>query len=179
VVSLGGLAFLSGARASVSVAVTVGGALLVQMALRRTIEGAAVSSSAALAWRHMEPLFRAAGRVSPPPSPQVGLTEPGVRPSTVLDARDIVFRHTRRPTPLLCDLSLRIEARDRILLEGPSGAGKSTLGAILAGLRDPESGLVLVDGLDRRTLGYSAGACPPLLSFTRTTCWGRASRSTC
>ena len=42
---------------------------------------------------------------------------------------------------------------ERLLLEGPSGAGKSTLAAIVAGLREPRSGLVLLDGLDMRTLG--------------------------
>jgi ABC-type bacteriocin/lantibiotic exporter with double-glycine peptidase domain len=39
------------------------------------------------------------------------------------------------------------------LLEGPSGGGKSTLATLLLGLRLPESGLVLLGGLDRHTLG--------------------------
>ena len=41
----------------------------------------------------------------------------------------------------------------RLLIEGASGRGKSTLAALVAGLRTPAAGLVLVDGLDRRTLG--------------------------
>jgi ATP-binding cassette subfamily B protein len=41
---------------------------------------------------------------------------------------------------------------DRVLLEGPSG-GKSTLAALLTGLRQPESGLLLLEGLDLPTLG--------------------------
>ncbi len=41
----------------------------------------------------------------------------------------------------------------RLLLEGPSGGGKSTLAAILAGLRRPASGLLLLDGLDAPTHG--------------------------
>ncbi|HQY65281.1 MAG TPA: ATP-binding cassette domain-containing protein, partial [Polyangiaceae bacterium] len=39
------------------------------------------------------------------------------------------------------------------LLQGPSGGGKSTLGALLTGLRAPETGLLLLGGLDRHTLG--------------------------
>jgi len=41
------------------------------------------------------------------------------------------------------------------LLEGVSGSGKSTLASIVAGLRQPDSGLVLAGGLDRPTLGES------------------------
>ena len=42
---------------------------------------------------------------------------------------------------------------DRLVLDGPSGSGKSTLSSLLAGLREPDSGLLLAGGLDRRTLG--------------------------
>ena len=48
---------------------------------------------------------------------------------------------------------MRIHAGDRLLLEGASGGGKSTLAALLSGLRVPESGLLLLGGLDRQTLG--------------------------
>jgi ABC-type multidrug transport system fused ATPase/permease subunit len=36
---------------------------------------------------------------------------------------------------------------------GPSGSGKSTLAALLAGLRRPDSGLLLFHGLDPDTIG--------------------------
>jgi ATP-binding cassette subfamily B protein len=49
--------------------------------------------------------------------------------------------------------SLRVRRGDRLLLQGPSGGGKSTLASLLTGLRVPESGLLLLDGLDRPTLG--------------------------
>ena len=39
------------------------------------------------------------------------------------------------------------------MLEGKSGGGKSTLVALLVGLREPNSGTLLVDGSDRATLG--------------------------
>ena len=39
------------------------------------------------------------------------------------------------------------------MLQGGSGGGKSTLAAILAGLRTPSNGLLLLQGLDLRTLG--------------------------
>jgi ABC-type bacteriocin/lantibiotic exporter with double-glycine peptidase domain len=48
---------------------------------------------------------------------------------------------------------LRVLAGDRLLLEGPSGGGKSTLASLLTGMRLPDSGLLLLGGLDRQTLG--------------------------
>ncbi|MDC0685548.1 ATP-binding cassette domain-containing protein [Sorangium atrum] len=51
---------------------------------------------------------------------------------------------------------MRIAAGDRILLEGPSGGGKSTLSALLSGLRAPDAGLLLLNGLDRHMLGAAA-----------------------
>ena len=44
------------------------------------------------------------------------------------------------------DLTLRLQAGERIALVGPSGAGKSTLLRLLAGLYEPASGQVAIDG---------------------------------
>src|ERR1035438_7958818 len=46
--------------------------------------------------------------------------------------------------PLFLDISLTVEDGDRIGLIGPNGAGKSTLLALLAGLVEPDSGLLSV-----------------------------------
>jgi iron(III) transport system ATP-binding protein len=44
------------------------------------------------------------------------------------------------------DLSLQIEAKERVVLFGPSGCGKSTVLYLIAGLVVPESGYVLLNG---------------------------------
>ena len=54
---------------------------------------------------------------------------------------------------MLQAIDLAVSPGERLLLEGPSGGGKSTLTALLAGSRVPESGLLLLHGLDRETLG--------------------------
>jgi ATP-binding cassette subfamily B protein len=57
---------------------------------------------------------------------------------------------------VLRDATLHIRRGDRLLLEGPSGGGKSTLAALLAALRRPDAGLLLLRGLDPQTLGVEA-----------------------
>ncbi|MBX3018607.1 MAG: ABC transporter ATP-binding protein [Bdellovibrionaceae bacterium] len=51
-------------------------------------------------------------------------------------------------TPVLNDISLRIESGEFFSLLGPSGCGKTTLLRILAGLEKPDAGKVLFNGRD-------------------------------
>jgi ATP-binding cassette subfamily B protein len=117
------------------------------------VQGMADLAGAAIAWRQAKPMFDAAARpeVLAPPSPQT--QAPVVGEPAVLEAHDLVFRHPRRDRAVLDGISLTLRAGDRVLLEGPSGGGKSTLASILTGLRAPDSGMVLMDGADRPTLG--------------------------
>jgi ATP-binding cassette subfamily B protein len=103
------------------------------------------------------PLFQAAARPQVP-TPPVLVPVPGGGGDTagkppVLEAHDLVFRYRARGEPVLRGISLRLGAGERLLLQGPSGGGKSTLATLLTGLRLPESGLLLLGGLDRQTLG--------------------------
>jgi ATP-binding cassette subfamily B protein len=75
------------------------------------------------------------------------------RGGLVLEARDLEVRPRGRPRPLLAGARLALRDGDRVLLEGASGAGKSTLAALLCGERQPDSGLLLLGGLDLPTLG--------------------------
>ncbi|CAN7204252.1 ABC transporter ATP-binding protein [Pseudoduganella sp. LjRoot289] len=58
------------------------------------------------------------------------------------------YRRGGQHVPVLTDITLDIQAGDFTALMGPSGSGKSTLLNLIAGIDKPDSGLLLVDGLD-------------------------------
>ncbi len=75
--------------------------------------------------------------------------------SVVLDAID--FRYPSRPqTPALDHLSIQIAAGETVAIVGPSGAGKTTLFQLLLRFYDPQSGRILLDGVDIRQLDLHA-----------------------
>ena len=143
-------AFVTGAGSPAGLAVGIGGMLLAWRAFKQLANGFWHLAGAAIAWRQVRPLLQAAGRADTPGTVAAATVNPR---STLLEAHDLVFRFRDRSEPVLRGCSLRIDEGDRVLLEGASGGGKSTLASLLAGLRRPESGLLLVDGLDRQTLG--------------------------
>jgi branched-chain amino acid transport system ATP-binding protein len=58
-----------------------------------------------------------------------------------------------RAVPVLFDVSLRVEEGEIVALLGPNGAGKTTTLRTIAGLLQPLSGTVIVDG--RKTAGLT------------------------
>ena len=75
------------------------------------------------------------------------------RSGALVKAQDLAFRFPGRAEAAIDACSFEIRHGDRIHLSGPSGSGKSTLVSLLTGLRTAASGVLLLDGLDRATLG--------------------------
>jgi ATP-binding cassette, subfamily B, bacterial len=151
-------AFIAGHGSPAALAVGLGGMLLAYRAFHKLATGVWHLAGATIAWEQVAPLFQAAARPEVGGSPAFALTpvtgaDSSDGGSTVLEAHELVFRYHDRGAPVLWGCNLRIRAGDRLLLEGTSGGGKSTLAALLSGLRVPESGLLLLRGLDRQTLG--------------------------
>jgi len=146
-------AFLTG-TSSGRLAITMGGILIVHVAWRHLTESLVQISGAAIAWQQVQPLVSAATNLERIPAAVVGATDRDVS-SRLLHARDLVYRYPSRTEPAVHGATLDARTGDRLLLEGPSGGGKSTFASLLAGLRLPDAGLLLVRGLDRRTLGHA------------------------
>ncbi|MDQ3576071.1 MAG: ABC transporter ATP-binding protein/permease [Actinomycetota bacterium] len=69
-----------------------------------------------------------------------------------LSAENLFFGYAGEPSPTLQRITLDVPAGRSIAIVGPTGSGKSTLANVLVRLVDPDSGEVLVDGIDVREL---------------------------
>ncbi len=80
---------------------------------------------------------------------------PGAKPVGEF-RRDIVFDRVSfeydPEIPVIHDANLTIRKGEVVALVGPSGAGKSTLADLVPRFHDPDSGRVLLDGVDLRDL---------------------------
>jgi len=161
VVALMGLmpAFISGTTTTASLAVSMGGMMMANRSLSGITGGLSALARAGVAWMQVSTLFKAAEKKVTTeaflPSTVLNKQTTDGKASRLIEAKQLVFRYRAQGEPILRNTNLTINRGDRILLEGVSGGGKSTLAALLIGLREPESGLLLLNGLDRHTLGNS------------------------
>jgi len=100
-----------------------------------------------------ERVFQLLERPSPITDPPV----PTELPSPVqgrIAYEGVSFRYSGDPkaTPVLDDITLRLEPGEIVALVGPSGAGKTTLVSLLPRFWDVTEGQILLDGRDIRSL---------------------------
>ena len=144
-------AIVANKSAASSVAVTLGGVLLAQTGFKRLTASFLELTGAWVSWKRIAFLFKAAGRTALlGTGPALASAEQYER---VLEAERLSFRYRPEGRPALQSVTMFIRRGDRILLEGPSGGGKTTFASLLSGVREPNAGLLLVNGLDRQTLG--------------------------
>ncbi|KFX67825.1 ABC transporter [Pseudomonas taeanensis MS-3] len=93
-----------------------------------------------------------------------------------LTVQQVTFRYPNQSAPALSNVSLHLNAGERIGIIGRSGSGKSTLARLLMALYSPEEGQILLDNLDLRQLdvadlrhqiGYVAHDLPLLAGSLR------------
>jgi ATP-binding cassette subfamily B protein len=157
IVGLAGLvpAFVGNLDVSATgIAVSLGGILFAQRAFAGIADGLAAGARALVAWTQIGPMFHAARNKT---SSQTYVTLEQIENEAIrtplIDAQAMSFSYPSSNETVIEGADLVIAHGDRILLEGPSGGGKSTLASLLTGLNKPDSGLLLLNGLDRHTLG--------------------------
>ncbi|MEM7028651.1 MAG: ABC transporter ATP-binding protein [Chloroflexota bacterium] len=147
-------AFVTGTGSITGLAIGLGGVLLAYQALQKLTPGLQHLVGAIIAWQQVKILFETASRLERIGSPTFAVkSQKQVPDSTLVEAHRLAFRYLPQSDPILRDCHLHIKQGDQLLLEGPSGGGKSTLAMLLTGLRQPDSGLLLLRGLDQQTLG--------------------------
>jgi ATP-binding cassette subfamily B protein len=141
-----------------ALAISLGGVLLAYRGLRQVAAAGVSLVGAVVSWRAVAPLVGPA-RAEERGVPGLNdLDRSGAQSSEapLIEAERLSFRYPGRSEPVLRECGLVIRRGDRILLEGASGSGKSTLASLLAGLQEPESGLILLRGMDRGSFGIEA-----------------------
>ncbi len=104
-----------------------------------------VSISSAAAVRHIQELLdEPTRRADRPGAPDL----PRITHDITFD--HVTFQYEGSQTPVLDNLSLKLNVGKRIAIVGPSGSGKSTLLNLILRLYVPDEGRVSIDGVDIR-----------------------------
>lgn len=72
-----------------------------------------------------------------------------------IEFRNVRFAYPGRK-PVLKNFNLHIEAGETVAITGENGAGKSTLAHLLMRLHEPDSGRILIDGVDIAGIGLAS-----------------------
>lgn len=72
-----------------------------------------------------------------------------------LETNGLSYRYNSQSAPIFSALSLSVAPGESVAITGASGAGKTTLMKVLCGLFEPDSGRVLINGIDIRQIGIN------------------------
>ncbi|WP_100483563.1 ABC transporter ATP-binding protein [Mycobacteroides abscessus] len=102
----------------------------------------AVENSRAV-FERLNTIITAEAADQPAPAPASAQT-----PAPRIQFRDVAFRYRDADEHVLRGINFTLEPGTTTAIIGPSGSGKSTILSLIAGLQEPESGQILIDGTD-------------------------------
>ena len=104
-------------------------------------------------WSEIVAAAGAAGRIGELLAVRPRIVAPAAKPEGALIFDGVGFAYpTRGEDRALHNLSFAIRPGETVAIVGPSGAGKTTLFQLLLRFYDPQTGRILLDGVDIRTL---------------------------
>ncbi len=81
----------------------------------------------------------------------------------VLELKEITYSYPGTSKPVIKDLNIKVDVNTSVAFVGSTGAGKTTIANIILGLLGPDSGKIIIDGVElteenltswQRNLGY-------------------------
>ena len=72
-----------------------------------------------------------------------------------IEFKNVSYKFADESRPVIDNLSFKITAGQKVALVGKMGSGKSTLSRLIAGILEPSSGAILIDGVDVRQIDQS------------------------
>jgi ABC-type multidrug transport system fused ATPase/permease subunit len=78
----------------------------------------------------------------------VGKATSGPNPGDGIRLEQVTFTYPGNPSPALKNITLHLKPGDKLALVGKNGSGKTTLINLLARMYPPDTGRILLDGLD-------------------------------
>jgi ATP-binding cassette subfamily C protein LapB len=69
-----------------------------------------------------------------------------------IEFKNVSFRYPKASEVTIKDLSFTVEPGEKVAILGKMGSGKSTIARLLCGLYQPDSGSILIDGVDIRQI---------------------------
>ncbi|RFA26398.1 hypothetical protein CAI21_17080 [Alkalilimnicola ehrlichii] len=125
----------------------VSGPVLVLLALAALAAAEAVAPLPQ-AWQHLGRTRAAASRLLELGDEPIAVGSRQAPADNTLCLQQASFRHHRYAEPVLSAIDLEVTAGEAAIITGASGSGKSTLAELLAGLRRPQQGRVLLGGVE-------------------------------
>ena len=159
-----------GAKAVMDGSLSMGGMIGVTMLGGQALPPISAVVNAFVGWAKARAAEASVAKVEALPSETVD--SPAPKPETcdiVFDAVEYAYPESEKRA--LSGLSLQIRAGERVAVIGASGGGKSTIGRLLAGLVEPDSGLVTIGNasvkhLSRDDLRSIVGLLPQIPNLT-------------
>lgn len=72
-----------------------------------------------------------------------------------LETQNLTYHYDAQSTAIFNKLNISVSSGESVAITGPSGSGKTTLMKVLCGLLSPDSGTVLIDGVDVQKIGLN------------------------